>query len=300
MGTILVFCGLPGSGKSTKAEEFKRFYGESVEVVSTDAIREEVFGDIHTQEHNTEVFNIAYERIKEFSETKEVVIFDATNTTMKSRKRIFNCGIDRKKHEIVCVVFNTPFRECIIRDSKRSKYVGKKVIEKFYNSFQIPFREEGWDRIIYGGNIIVDGIRDFFLEMIGFDQETKWHTLSLDEHCKKVCSNLKEEETYNRIVNKEKQGFYMIVAAYLHDYGKLFTQTFSEDGQAHYYNHANVGTYELFSKGLIDLDVLFYINYHMLPFNWNSKKTINKYNNIFGVEKTSNLLLLNECDRKGK
>ena len=39
MGTILVFCGLPGSGKSTKAEEFKRFYGESVEVVSTDAIR---------------------------------------------------------------------------------------------------------------------------------------------------------------------------------------------------------------------------------------------------------------------
>ena len=111
MGTILVFCGLPGSGKSTKAEEFKRFYGESVEVVSTDAIREEVFGDIHTQEHNTEVFNIAYKRIKEFSETKEVVIFDATNTTMKSRKRIFNCGIDSKKQELVWVVFNTPFRE---------------------------------------------------------------------------------------------------------------------------------------------------------------------------------------------
>ena len=94
MATLYVFCGLPGCGKSTKAEEFKRFYGESVEVVSTDAIREEVFGDIHTQEHNTEVFNIAYKRIKEFSETKEVVIFDATNTTMKSRKRIFNCGID--------------------------------------------------------------------------------------------------------------------------------------------------------------------------------------------------------------
>ena len=143
MGTILVFCGLPGSGKSTKAEEFKRFYGESVEVVSTDAIREEVFGDIHTQEHNTEVFNIAYKRIKEFSETKEVVIFDATNTTMKSRKRIFNCGIDRKKNEIVCVIFSVPFKSCLENDLIREKRVGPGIIEKFYNSFQIPFKEEG-------------------------------------------------------------------------------------------------------------------------------------------------------------
>ena len=292
MGTILVFCGLPGSGKSTKAEEFKRFYGESVEVVSTDAIREEVFGDIHTQEHNTEVFNIAYKRIKEFSETKEVVIFDATNTTMKSRKRIFNCGIDRKKNKIICVIFSVPFKSCLENDLIREKRVGSSVIEKFYNSFQIPFKEEGWDDIIITGfPEYYENINVFIDKMKGFDQKCKWHSLSLKEHCDKVKKLLYLNNVTSTI---------LLEAALLHDYGKLFSQTFDENGEAHYYNHSSIGTYELLTSGYRDIDVLFYINYHMLPFNWNSEKTINKYNNIFGVEKTSNLLLLNKCDRKGK
>ena len=127
--------------------------------------------------------------------------------------------------------------------------------------------------------------------MEGFDQKCKWHSLPLKEHCDKV----KELLYLNNVTST-----ILLEAALLHDYGKLFTQTFDENGEAHYYNHASIGTYELLTSGYRDIDVLFYINYHMLPFNWNSEKTINKYNNIFGVEKTSNLLLLNECDRKGK
>jgi hypothetical protein len=98
-------------------------------------------------------------------------------------------------------------------------------------------------------------------------------------------------------------------AARFHDVGKLFCQTFKEgDPNAHYYNHHNISAYYmlenyqaldsgLFYSEKFVLDVLFYINYHMLPFFWKTDKSKAKWYKIFGQEKFDNLILFNKYDK---
>ena len=58
MITLFITIGLPGSGKSHWASE------QDAKVVSSDAIREELFGDVNDQNHNNEVFNEVHNRIQ--------------------------------------------------------------------------------------------------------------------------------------------------------------------------------------------------------------------------------------------
>jgi len=48
------------------------------------------------------------------------------------------------------------------------------------------------------------------------------------------------------------------------------------------------------------MGVAFYINYHMLPFNWTNTKELNRAKKMFGEEKFNNLMLLHEADIQGK
>ena len=52
--TFTMVVGIPGSGKSTFAEEHKN---ENTIHISSDAIREEIFGDAGCQDDNNRVFN---------------------------------------------------------------------------------------------------------------------------------------------------------------------------------------------------------------------------------------------------
>ena len=55
--------GLPCSGKSTFAQKLAEEYNANIH--SSDAIREELIGDINNQEHNNEVFHTLHKRIKD-------------------------------------------------------------------------------------------------------------------------------------------------------------------------------------------------------------------------------------------
>ena len=97
-------------------------------------------------------------------------------------------------------------------------------------------------------------------------------------------------------------------SARVHDIGKLYTQKTDENGVSHYYQHENVGAYYLLSNydSLVAstymneseiLEMLFYVNYHMMPMNWNSDRATEKWKKIFGEEKFNNLILFNQCDK---
>ena len=60
----------------------------------------------------------------------------------------------------------------------------------------------------------------------------------------------------------------------------MTTQSFKEDDpNAHYYNHENVGAYDVLCNSYMEnyKDIVFLINYHMLPFSWNTEKAQNKW-----------------------
>ena len=323
---FIILVGPVASGKSTLAEHYKRYMdtinvGETI-ILSSDALREELFGDINEQTRNQELFTELHRRIKQNIDTKNIIV-DATNVTVRSRRSLLNC-VKKKECHKVAIVMTTPIEECKERNAKRERVVPEWVIDKQVGQFEIPFFEEGFDDIVFdklsqaqianyrvGVPIEKDKL---FAEMIGFNQKNSHHLYTLDEHCRRVALELVRPE-WHRWDNKP-----FIRAAWLHDYGKLFTGTPKEDeegnptGDYKYYSHMNVGTYKLLSKiyqlGFNTLkevlECLFYINYHMEPFFWREKetnrikeKTQKKMIDRFGEDKYYNLLLFNLADRIG-
>lgn len=314
--------GLSGSGKSYRAKHIKEKRPLIYNTVSSDSIREEKFGDVSDQSHNEEVFNIMREKtIKLLSEGKSV-IYDATNLTIKDRKVILEEVKKLKKTNKQLVrqayVMRTPFLECMKNNFLRDRTIPIEAIKKQRARFQLPLLREGFDDIILDKYIVKFRDIDSFIanfneqkqhevfkyfqeQMKDFDQQTHYHKYDLLTHAQK---------TYQYYC--ERRGAFVEVCSeygvLLHDYGKLFTKTLKDNGECAYYNHANVGAYELlscldfFSCGNVssDLQFLYLVNYHMLMFDLEkaSEKTIEKYKDLFGSHVWIELEWLHECDKK--
>lgn len=327
MASLIILVGISGSGKSSLAEKYKRFFthysGIETLIVSSAEIRAQELGNINDQTQNEKVFSIVHKTIKENIDTKNVIV-DATNITYKSRKAILNC-VKKKTCKKEAIVMATPIKVCKERNQNRDRVVPENVIEKQANKFEIPFYEEGYDDIFFydyqeenfkffklGWNLNKDEI---FKEMVGFDQKNSHHIYTLDQHCLRTTLELVRPKW--KIWNEST----LIRAATIHDIGKMFTGEPKDDGTGNwkYYGHMNRGTYYLLSEkiNLLGfnnkndiLECLFYINYHMEPFFWLSKdkktgeeyiseKTKKKMLEKFGENKYYKLKLFNLCDKIG-
>lgn len=286
--TFLMLVGLPGSGKSTYIEKCC----ENCTVHSSDAIREELSGDINNQNINSQVFKILHKRIKADLIAGKNTVYDATNISWKRRKAFLQeiGNIDCWKD---CILMATPFELCVERNNNRDRKVPYSVIERMYKNFDIPWYNEGWDtiEIAYANASVMNQYGDwsrFITDHMEFDQESKWHTETLGEHCYKTLLYLHAHENELNAINTCETK----IAAALHDCGKPFCKTFKDStGKdsdfAHYYNHENVGAYKslFYSKedGVDSLLVAALIRWHMvLHFfkDW-KPKTVEKYENEF-------------------
>lgn len=300
---LIIMIGISSSGKSTIAKQIAE--KENFVIVSSDAIRGEICsGGVSDQSKNEEVFQIFHKRIRENLLKGNDVIADATNITMRSRRAIFNAvkGIDCYKIGYLVV---KSIEDCI-KDNKNDDRVAvpDEVIYKQVKKFQIPFYEEGFNEIIIKDlnkdNAEPFLVNDMFrhLQMSKFDQKNPYHNQTLEEHCDFVTEKFYKYHYPN----------YYNFAARQHDIGKMYVQTFDESGIAHYYGHEGYGTYLLltdynnifsetfFTKDEI-LEILFLINYHMLPMNWNTDKSKEKWRKIFGDYKYQLLIDFNRCDK---
>ena len=290
--TLWVMVGLSGSGKSSIAKEIAEENPNTV-IVSSDSIREELTGDYCNQENNEEVFKVFHKRIRETLENNTNVIADATNITMRSRRAIIENvkGIECRK---IAYLIPKSFDQCKIENLSRQHPVPKEVLDKQLRKFQIPFYEEGWD-LIKICDFLRDGeitILDITLKMKNFDQKNPHHTMSLLDH---------SDCTYKLFADKEYSMSFQL-GALLHDVGKLYCQTFDELGVAHYFDHNSIGSYLILTS--LDefyrydiFDVCFLINYHMMPFNWTTEKSKERWKKRFGEYKYQMLLDFHECDK---
>lgn len=293
MSTLYVMVGLPGSGKSTIAEKLIRGTANS-KIFSSDEYRKNLLGDIEDQSQNQKVFDTLFRDMKTFLSCDDVTaIFDATNITVKSRRKVFesvrNLGCD-----VIAVVVPTTIEQCIENNEKRDRVVPIPVLFKMMKQFEMPQKFEGFTDVFIGYTFpweykvttgYVDDAADTIVKMFEFDQHNKHHKYTLGEH------------SYNLAKNYPMQSI-LYYAGLWHDVGKMHTQSFTEDGQAHYYSHENVSAYYLLSHRYLtklnmdDLcECLFYINNHMhIRDIIKSEKAVNKYKALWGEERFRNLI----------
>jgi predicted kinase len=250
--------GIPGSGKSCFIRNNKK---DDDFVISSDAIREELFGDAGCQDDNGKVFQIVYKRMVEALKFGRDVWLDATNINRKCRRVMFEKLKQAKLNPTVyAVVMGTRFEECVRRDAERDRTVGEEVIWKFVRRFEYPHKFEGFDKVSHQTDVgdYIEKVREDLLKMVGFDQKNPWHKLDLWKHTQRVIEQVPEE---------------MKLAAFCHDIGKLFTQVIC-DGVGHYYRHENVSAY-YFACYWVELvhisgfagdfdQTMFLVNYHMV------------------------------------
>lgn len=306
---LIVLCGIQGAGKTTKAQQLAEEY--QAEIVSSDLVRLRIAEDFHIEGNlysairNEAIFKDVYANINRFLKSGKNVIFDATNTTLKARYQIFlNVKTPCVK---VCYIMNTPYAVCKERLKDRNidpqLSVTEEAVERYWKTFEIPFYEEGWDKICLDV-IPQEEPSNLYLECLrkgvqGYDQKNPHHRFDLGEH---------QYRTRMKLAELTKDPILLLAACY-HDIGKLFTQTMDDKGICHYYGHANVGAYTLLCTcGIFNpitkeyniektLKWLFYINYHMLYSNNMNKQGKNHHMRYFTKQDLKNLKKFNIADR---
>lgn len=284
MPTVYMLIGLPGSGKSTYAEKLAK--EKDAIIVSTDKIREELFGDEAIQENerydNNTVFSLAYTRTKMAMLEGKNIIFDATNINRKKRKYFLeilskeyfwslrNTDYTYRFHAILIA---TPYEKCLKNNLNRRRVVPEEVIKRMMCNFEVPMKFEGWDTVeIYrpfpgwvpaGYNYYLSYLYD--RNDIPHDCEP-WHTGTITEHIRAVIN----EVDTDKILPREEKEFYRTVAAW-HDVGKAYVKSYNEKKKrCTYYNHSNVSAYLYCFSYKASPDIAFVIEKHMEAHKYDS------------------------------
>lgn len=312
---FVMMWGIPGSGKSTYIE---KHFGDDYTVVSSDIMREELYGDVNDMDHNSEVFDAMRVRTINTLHRGKNVVYDATNLVYKRRVALLNEIKKIKCTKIIhCMV--VPFSICLSRNSQRERTVPYMSMYKMRSQTSIPYFYEGWNVIeLHITPITSDHIalypKDVGYMHRSYNQVNANHSYTLGQHCDYVGNHVKQviakkEQSISPFPHKNS----IIEAAYMHDIGKAHTQTFkSGDPNAHYYGHEYCGAYEsLFyerDRDSMDLlsDILYravLIQWHMIPYHWespqceNPDKLITKYKNILGHVLFDEIMMIHEADK---
>lgn len=143
--TLVVLCGVAGSGKSTFAKKFFK----RTQVVSSDHCRAMISDNPANQAVSKHAFDLFYFIIEKRLLVGRLTVADATSLSKETRSQLIE--IARKYgFRVVIIIFDIPVEICIERDKNRPRKVGEQVIRNQYVNFleakkSIP--TEGFDEI---------------------------------------------------------------------------------------------------------------------------------------------------------
>ena len=141
--TLIVLCGISGSGKSTFAKLLEE---QGWTITCPDRIRAFLYGDESIQGDGNKVFQMAFDNMVEHGKQGYDVVFDATNTTKKARKQV----IERAKPHfnfILCYYFAPDLKQSIDNQKKRERQVPMDIVLKQFDKWEIPTLDEGFDYV---------------------------------------------------------------------------------------------------------------------------------------------------------
>lgn len=256
MPRLIILVAPPGAGKTTYAEKLVSKNDYMVRL-SSDSIREMLYGDESIQGDPSEVFSVMNKKAVEHLHNGKTVIYDATNMSRKDRAEIIHVCPKYVKTE--AHIIWQPIEVLIERDSLRERSVGKEVIDRMLKRFQAPYYDEGFDVVL----IVREGIRNAKYK-IKLDTDMKiphdnpHHTLNIYEHCLEAMLGVRGSDHE------------LMMAARYHDIGKPYVKAFVDSNgnpceHAHYYQHQCVGAW--MSYGITnDPKTAWLISTHMEPF----------------------------------
>ena len=143
---LIVLCGPSGSGKSTWLEKELKEY----KLISMDLLREKHARDMTDQKLNGYVRQLAKGELKSLLRGKqERIVWDATSLRKDFRNPILSLGFDYKALTTI-VLFQTDMGEVMKRNMKRARNVPNSVMEKQFDSFELPELTEAHRLLIVG------------------------------------------------------------------------------------------------------------------------------------------------------
>lgn len=315
MNKLIFMLGISGSGKSRQANEIAK--KEKAVIVSTDAIRKELFGDESRQKNTNHVFYEVYSRIEKALAEGRSVILDATNLDREKRIKALQKfhGVEKE-----CYYLDVPYSICLQRNQNRKRKVENVVLEKMRKNFHFPIANEGWDRIhilheqaLY--NIsktefvkllqkepaydeLFASLKDIpiFKEMYQFNQENPHHQHPLCKHTYHVFE-------YVNAFYTEKDKQMMQVVALFHDIGKPFCKAYKKlKGHYSYYGHeyvsAQIACHFLYELGFTEEfihEAVNLIQYHM-KINYGGQEAVSEIYRLLGDEYLWKLYFFKEAD----
>ena len=146
---LYILIGLPGAGKSTYSASIK---SPKKIIISSDEIREKLFGTGFNETIKEEVFKeLVHETIEYLKKGMDVIV-DTTFLNEKEYRSKFISEIDTLKLSVkkIAVIMQTDIEECILRDKKRiaNRRVGSTVIRKLNDVLEFPHENEGFDLLL--------------------------------------------------------------------------------------------------------------------------------------------------------
>ncbi|EAZ83904.1 AAA family ATPase [Lysinibacillus fusiformis] len=281
---VIFTVGLPGSGKSTFVKQLAK--RENAVVLSSDAIRQELFGDA-TKQKSRQVFRTLYERLNDLVAKGYTVIVDATN--IERERRIFALRKLPSSVRKECYYFDTPYSICVARNQQRKRNVPLVVMEKMSKHLEFPTAGEGFDEvhIVHESSPYAISKQQFisliqrepnyeelfqtlraiplFKEIYHFNQENPHHQFLLCQHTYFVFAYIYEYYS-------ESDKLALQIAALFHDVGKPFCKKYKPLQQRFgYFGHENVSAQRachfLLELGFEEdfvLKVVYLVQFHML------------------------------------
>ena len=148
--TLYVMVGYPGSGKSTYAQQLAQKVG--ADIVSTDAIRKELYGDESIQGQWPEIEERLHQRMGDTLKGGRSVIMDATNLSPRNREFIKRYNQD---YPVIAHVMDTTLDQSIENNKKRAMDGGREVDMDYYEKLRTnpwnkpPELSEGFTDIVH-------------------------------------------------------------------------------------------------------------------------------------------------------
>lgn len=259
--TCVILVGPPGCGKSTYGKKYAEEHANTI-VLSSDQIREELYGDASIQDDPALVFGLMQSRTIKALNNGQNVVYDATNVTRKDRVRII--AACPKFVKIECHIIWETIATCIERDAIRERTVGKEVIDRMLKRFQAPYYDEGIHEIKIitpddWNGMIAEEYKEKLWENMNIPHDNPNHTLNIQDHCTEACKYVLKHYPSNDD---------LLVAACWHDVGKPHVKAFidtkgNECEHAHYYQHQCVGAWMVYGLQNIDPLHAWLVSVHM-------------------------------------